>query len=148
MRNVPYVTKQVTLTQIPTILQNVVDAGKKLNLSNNRLTGSMQLLGKEYSNDPDYANYMALRNDSLMAIAGAMRGQGMSDYATKLENEAQHPTQSPRALEGWMRGQMAALAPKISQAHNVLRDIPAGTAVTPAAAPTMSAAERAKSMGL
>lgn len=120
MRNVPFVSKQLTLEQIPTVLSSVVDAGKALNFSDNRLLGSMQALKDKYSNDPKYTKYMALRNDSLLAIAGAMRGQGMSDFATKLEDEAQHPTQSPKALEGWLTGQMTALGPKLKLAEHYL----------------------------
>lgn len=123
-RNVPTINKSQTLEQLPGILQSVVDAGSALKFSDNRVLGSLQLLKAKYSNDPKYSDYMSLRNDSLMAIAGAMRGQGMSDFATKLEEEAQHPTQSPAALGGWLKGQMTALAPKLAQAHKVLRDTP------------------------
>lgn len=130
-RNVQTINKSQTLLQIPTILKNVVDAGSALGLSDNKVLGSLELLKAKYSNDPKYTKYMALRNDSLMAIANAMRGQGMSDFATKLEDEAQNPTQSPRALQGWMEGQMEAMGPKAEQARKVLH-LP--TAGQPAAA--------------
>lgn len=138
MRNVQTVNKAQTLEQMPIILKAVADAGSALNFSDNRLMGSIQALGKKYTNDPQYTKYMALRNDSLMSIAGAMRQQGMSDFATKLEDEAQHPTQSPRALAGWLEGQMAALGPKLAQAHKILHNAPPATA--PAAAPAAPSA--------
>jgi hypothetical protein len=131
-RNVTSINRAQIIEQIPTILQNVVDAGKAMNFSNNKLVGSIQKLGAEWSNDPKFAKYMAVRNDNLLALAAAFRGTGMSDYATKLENEVQHPTQSPQALEGWLQGQMQAAKPRLEQAATILRH-PATSAAAPSA---------------
>lgn len=121
MRNAQTVNRQLTLEQLPQIMSNVVAAGKQVNYSDNAWVGVMEKWAKGVSNDPKLAEYMAQRNDALMAIANAMRGFGMSEGAVALENQAFNPTYSPRALEGWLKGQMASLGPKLKQAQTFTR---------------------------
>jgi hypothetical protein len=121
MRNSAYMGRQLSLETIPTVLGSMVEAGKKVNYSDAKIVGEMQKFFKGQTNDPDLATYMAIRNDSLLSIAATMRGVGMSDQAHMAEIEAQNPTMSPRALDGWLTGQTKALEPKLKLAHRFTR---------------------------
>lgn len=118
-RNAAFQQKSMTLDTIPEVLNNMVDLGKKIGFSDNRTVGKMQAWAKGEFNDPVYTEYMGLRNDGLMSIAGAMRGVGMTDMAHKAEVEASSPTLSPAALDGWLRGQMKSLAPRLERYQRV-----------------------------
>jgi hypothetical protein len=99
-------------TIIPTI-QSMVEAGKKLNYSDTAFVGKVQQWLQGQLNDPDLASYMAQRNDSMLMIASVARGVGMSDLATKMENEVQRPSMSPKALQGYLDGQVKILEPRV-----------------------------------
>lgn len=109
--------KASTLEALPTIVSNVRDAGKKLNYSDVQFIGKVQKYAKGQLNDPNFTNYMTQRADVLSTIASVMGNTGASDFRTKLEDEAAHPTMSPRALDGWLQGQMSAMHPRIAIAE-------------------------------
>jgi hypothetical protein len=121
MRNANYMGRSLNLETIPTVLNSMVEAGRRVNYSDAKIVGEMQKFLMGQSNDPDLARYMAIRNDSLLSIAATMRGVGMSDQAHAAEIEAQSPTMSPRALDGWAAGQMEALRPKLAVAGRFTR---------------------------
>jgi cell division septation protein DedD len=129
---------------LPQMIQRMVDSGKKLSYPDLQVAGEAKKWMLGQSNDPDLAEYMAQRNDTLMNLASVMRGVGMSDQAHSAEIEAAAPTLSPRALEGWARGQMSAVMPRYAAMHRISDSHAApapGATPTPAAAtPTPAAA--------
>ena len=139
--NAGFQQKAIGIEAMPTILQHMTTLGKGIGYSDNRTVGMMQKFMKGEFNDPAYAEYMAVRNDSLMKIASLMRGAGMSDQAHTAEIEAAAPTMSPLALDGWLKGQMSSLQPfykEYSRVHHLgSTSSPGGNAPGPApAAPT------------
>ena len=133
MRNAPTMNRAYTAEQLPTIISNVVEAGKKVNYSDAKFAGKVQEFINGQSNDPDFVNYMTQRNDALLTLAGVMRGNGATDQAHRAEIEAASPTMSPRALDAWAAAQMKALEPRIKQANKFTRTQPAPA--SPANAP-------------
>lgn len=130
LRNVGYQQKAQSAEIIPQLIQNVVESGKKLGFSDVKVVGRMQAFLKGELNDPQMQDYMAQRNDNLMMIAQAARGIGMSDFATKMEQEVSSPTMSPAALDAWGKAQMKSLLPRIEmyRKHNTdMRPDAAGT---------------------
>lgn len=123
-RNATFRQRAMTAETLPEVMQNMVDAGKKVGFSDNRFVGKAQMFLKGATNDPDLTAYMTTRNDALMTIAQVMRGAGMTDMAHRAEEEAAAPTMSPPALEAWMRSQMAALKPRLEQNRRITRDEP------------------------
>lgn len=136
MRNAGFQQKAISAEIIPEVLQNVVNAGKKLDFSDVKFIANIQKWTAGQLQDPKLTEYMTLRNDSLLSIAATMRLVGMSDYATKLEEEAAAPTMSPKQLEAWMSGQMKALNPRLKKLAGLSIDgaNPAAASGTPAAA--------------
>lgn len=118
-RNATFQQRAMTMEALPTVLSHMTSLGKKIGYSDNRTIGRMQAFMQGEFNDPDYAEYMSLRNDALMNIANVMRGVGMSDQAHRAEIEAAAPTMSPLALDGWLKGQMSALKPRLDQFRRV-----------------------------
>jgi len=100
---------------LPTVLENVREAGKKLKYSDVAFVGKLQGFMKGQLNDPEFVDYMTQRNDALLSIANVMRGVGMSDKATEMEEQASHPTMSPRAMDAWVNAQQKSLAPRLEQ---------------------------------
>ena len=115
MGNASYRQKGQVLEVVPELVKNVRDAGQKLQYSHAQLIGQGEKWWKGQTNDPDYVNYMAQRNDILMTLSGVLRGTTATDQSTALESEAMHPTLDPAALDGWMKGQLKAAAPRIRQ---------------------------------
>lgn len=139
MRNAGFQQKAISAEIIPEVLQNVVKAGKELNFSDVKFIANLQKWTAGQLQDPKLTEYMTLRNDSLLSIAATMRLIGMSDYATKLEEEAASPTMSPKQLDAWMSGQMKALSPRLKKLAGLSIDgaNPAAASSTPTAvAPT------------
>jgi urease gamma subunit len=120
MNNAVIQQKGATLAVVPEILGKTVDAGIKLNYPDAKFAALAQQWTQGQVNDPALAKYMALRNDSLMTIAGVMRGNGMTDLSHQVEMEAQHPTQSPRALKGWIEGQLTSFDPRMKSVNDLL----------------------------
>lgn len=118
-RNQTFRTRAMVAETLPTIMQNMVNAGKKVDFSNYQPVARMQAWVKGQTNDPDLTEYMVQRNDALMSIAGVMRGVGMTDQAHRAETEVAAPTMSPQALDAWMRGQMHALQPRLEQYRGI-----------------------------
>jgi len=139
MRNAPTMNRAYTTEQLPTIISNVVDAGKKVNYSDAKFFGKVEEFINGQSNDPNFINYMTQRNDALLTITSIMRGNGATDQAHRAEIEASPSTMSPKAFDAWAAGQMKALEPRIKQANKFTRTQPAPTAATsaPAAKPTL-----------
>jgi hypothetical protein len=109
----PAAQRQAMTVQIlPDVVNNVRNAGKKLNYSDMKFAGKVEAWAKGQFNDPDFVNYMTQRNDALLTIAQVMRGTGATDMSTKMEAEAAHPTMSPRALDAWYNAQITALLPR------------------------------------
>ncbi len=118
-RNPTFRQRAMTAETLPTIMENMVESGKKLNYSDLKIVGEMEKWTRGQTNDPDLAEYMVQRNDALLTIAGVMRGVGMTDQAHRAETEIASPTFSPRALDAWMRGQMKALQPRLEQNRKI-----------------------------
>ena len=118
-KNATFRTREMTAEVIPEVLNNVVAAGKKVNYSDVQFAGKVEAWGKGQLNDPDFTNYMVQRNDAIMTIGSVMRGNGMTDKAQELEEQAFHPTLSPKALDAWLQGQMASLRPRLQQYENL-----------------------------
>jgi len=118
-RNPAFRQKGMTLEALPEMMNNMVDAGKKLDFSDVRAIGNMQAWVNGQFNDPNYQEYMTLRNDALMQIAFAMRGVGMTDQAHRAEIEVASPSMPPDALDAWLKGQMKSLAPRINMVKEV-----------------------------
>ncbi len=97
-RNAQFQQKAMTADTLPEILKGVADAGKKVDFSDTKFVAEAQKWIKGQSNDPALINYMTRRNDALFGIAAVMRGNGMTDAAYKAEEEAAHPTMSPRGM--------------------------------------------------
>ncbi len=162
--NPTFQQKAIGIEQMPTLLANMTNLGKKLEggtgYSDWRTVGKLQQFMNGEFNDPDYSQYMAVRNDTLMKLANLMRGVGMSDQAHKAEIEAAAPTMSPLALDGWLKGQMQTVTPMVkeySRVHNLGigagntpggATLPNGAPSTAASAPTdlaaLAAAELAR----
>lgn len=121
-RNATFRQNAMTAEVLPEVMQNMVDAGKKIGFSDNRTIGKMQGWVKGEFNDPDMTEYMTQRNDALMTVARVMRGAGMTDMAHKAETEVSSPTMSPAALDAWLRGQMKALQPRLDINRRITRD--------------------------
>lgn len=126
-RNKDVVMKAGIAEMVPGLLQNVVTAGKKLDYSDVQFKGKVQQYVKGQLNDPALVEYMTARNDLLLTLGGVMRGNGMTDMAQKLEEQAAHPTMSPKALDGWLKGQMASVDPRIK----LYRSLIAGKGIPP-----------------
>ncbi len=105
--------KLVGLNALPQVLENVRDAGKKLNFSNLAPIGAGQAAVANLTNNPDFRNYMTQRNDAMMSISAVMRLAGMSDKSIELEERAAPPAMSPRAFEAWYEAQINSLTPRI-----------------------------------
>ena len=130
MRNAPTMNRAYTTEQLPTIISNVVDAGKKVNYSDAKFFGKVQEFINGQSNDPNFINYMTQRNDALLTITSIMRGNGATDQAHRAEIEAAPSTMSPKAFDAWAAGQMKALEPRLKQANKFTRTQPAPAAAT------------------
>lgn len=108
------------LNEIPEIISGVVDAGKKLNYSDLKYAAEAQRWMKDQTTSPEFVEYMTRRNEAILAVARAFRGGVATEFASKLEEQASRPTLSPKGLDGWMRGQLGSLLPKLEQ--NIPRD--------------------------
>ena len=123
-RNAAFRQKAMVAETLPEVMQNMVEAGKKVGFSDNRTIGKMQAWAKGEFNDPAMTEYMVQRNDALMSIAGVMRGLGMTDMAHRAEEEASHATMSPAALDAWMKAQMKSLQPRLDINRKITREGP------------------------
>lgn len=124
---------------LPGILQHVTELGKKLDngsgYSDFRTAGKLQQFLNGETNDPAYAEYMPVRNDALLRLAYLMRGQGASDQASKLENEAFAPTLAPYALDAWLKGQMSVIKPMIDKNNRIVHLGESGQGTQPMGTP-------------
>ena len=99
--------------RIPGMLDTVAASGKALNYSDAQFVGKMQQWKNGQLNDPAFTRYMTQRNDALLSMAGAFRGNNVTDLATQLEEEAAKPTMSPRAIDAWVNAHKDVLAPTL-----------------------------------
>ena len=113
-RNKDVIMKSGVAEMIPELLRETVVAGQKLKYSDVQFVGKLQKWKNGQLNDPKMVEYMTMRNDQLLTIGGVMRGNGMTDMAQRLEEQAAHPTMSPKALEGWLSGQLKSIDPRLS----------------------------------
>lgn len=132
MKNPQYQKGVQSARVLPKMLEGVREAGKKLNYSDVEFLGKVQKFANGQLNDPNFTSYMTKRYDVLMRLAYTMRGVGMSDYATKLEEQAFTPTLSPRALDAYVDAQKEMLGPIVQEYQNFAIGSPGGAA--PAAA--------------
>lgn len=152
LRNVGYQQKAQAAETLPTILSNLEESGKKLNYNDNKWIAGLQAWVKGVNQDPQLIDYMTQRNDSLLMIANVARGVGMSDFATKLEQEISSPNMSPKALASYVAAQRTSLEPRLANYRRHSIETPAvgtpqGTPQgTPAGIPSADAiaAERAR----
>lgn len=117
--NATFQQRAMTMESLPEVMTSMVDLGKKVGFDDVKFAGRAQKFLKGEINDPDLTEYMTVRNDALMNIASVMRGVGMSDKAHEAEIEAAAPTMSPRALDGWFKGQMKALGPRLKRVQQI-----------------------------
>jgi uncharacterized membrane protein len=126
-RNKDIIMKAGVAEMIPDLLKTTAAAGKALNYSDAQFIGNIQKWSKGQLNDPKLTRYMTLRNDQLLTIGGVMRSNGMTDMAQRLEEEAARPTLSPKALDGWLEGQLESIDPRL----NFYRSITKGNTAIP-----------------
>lgn len=119
-RNKDVVMRAGIAEMIPGLLQNVATAGKALNYSDAQFVGVADQWLKGQSNDPKLAEYMSARNDLLLTLGQVMRGNAMTDMAQKLEEQAARPTMSPTAIDGWLKGQMSSVDPRLKMYRALL----------------------------
>src|SRR5882724_5265996 len=76
--NATFQQKAMSVDMLPGLLSHVTTLGKKLNngtgYSDLRTVGHIQQWMNGELNDPDYTEYMTARNDTLLRLAGVMRG--------------------------------------------------------------------------
>jgi hypothetical protein len=146
--NATFQQRAMSVDMLPGLLQNMTQLGKKLNggsgYNDLKSVGQMQQWMNGQTNDPDYTEYMTVRNDALLRLASVMRGVGMSDQAHTAEIEASAPTLAPYALDAWLKGQMSVVQPLLDRQNKIthLGEKGQGTAPlgsTPAAAPSAPA---------
>ena len=147
--NATFQQRAMSVDMLPGLLQNMTQLGKKLNggsgYNDLRSVGQMQKWANGELNDPDYTEYMTVRNDSLLRLASVMRGVGMSDQAHTAEIEAASPTLAPYALDSWLKGQMSVIQPLLDRQNRIthLGEKGQGTGAlgsTPAASPAGTSA--------
>lgn len=114
-RNANFQQRSKTLETMPGLLSNITSLGKKLNYPDLEIAGWVKKAAMGQTNDPDLVAYQTARNDVLLKMANVMRGVGMSDKATQLEDEAWKPTLTPAALDAWLKAQMAVIEPLMEQ---------------------------------
>lgn len=114
-KNATFQQKAMVAEGLPGNISHMVDLGNGLDYPDLAVVGKIQQYMNQQLNDPKLAEYLAVRNDTILKIAGVMRSVGMSDKTTALEDEIQHPTMSPAAIKGWAKGQMSALQPLLDQ---------------------------------
>jgi hypothetical protein len=138
--NPTFQQKAMSVEALPTMMSYMTTIGKKIGYSDWRTAGKVQQWLAGETNDPDVAEYGAVRNDVLLKLASTMRGVGMSDQAHTAETEAAAPTMSPLALDGWLKGQMVAVNSALEQQRKITgsHSKPTGTG-TSAAAPAVPA---------
>ncbi len=110
-RNVKVQDKAGNAAILPDMIKDVSESGKKLDYSNFAPAGKASQWWDKLTNDPDYINYSAKRNDIIMRIGGVMRENGMTDQAQKLEEDSAPRSMSPRAFDAWASAQMTVLKP-------------------------------------
>lgn len=125
----PAQQKAMLLETLPTTLKNYRDAGKELKFSDAKFVGAVQAFAKGQFNDPKFTDYMVQRTDVLMTLAQVMRGTGATDKATAMENDAAAKTMSPTAFDGYYKGQITGILPRVEIAERKGL-IPKGTAAT------------------
>jgi hypothetical protein len=121
--NTTFQQRAMSVDMLPGLLQNVTSLGKKLNggtgYNDLKSVGVMQQWLNGQTNDPDYTEYMAARNDAMLRLASVMRGVGMSDQAHTAEVEAGAPTLAPAALDAWLKGQMSVVNPLLQRQNRI-----------------------------
>jgi len=120
MKNPTFQNKAMVADTLPAIIENVKEAGQKVDFSNVAFVGKLQAFTKGQLNDPDFISYMAQRNDAIQAITNVMRGVGMSDKSIELELKAAPETMSPKAFEAWAQSQNAMLAPRLHKYQGII----------------------------
>jgi len=137
--NATFQQKAMSVDMLPALLNHVTSLGKKLNggtgYSDLKSVGMMQQFMNGQTNDPDYTEYMTARNDTLLRLAGVMRGVGMSDQAHTAEVEAMAPTLAPYALDAWLKGQMSVVTPLLERQNRITHLGEPGGGTAPMAAP-------------
>ena len=121
--NATFQQRAMSVDMLPGVLNHLTMLGKKLNggagYSDLRTVGKMQQFMNGELNDPDYAEFMPVRNDALLRLATVMRGVGMSDQAHTAEIEAMAPTLAPYALDAWAKGQMSVITPMLERQNRI-----------------------------
>lgn len=121
--NPTFQQKAMSVDMLPGLLSHVTSLGKKLNggagYNDIKAVGQMQQFMNGQLNDPDYTEYMTARNDTLLRLAGVMRGVGMSDQAHTAEVQAMAPTLAPYALDAWLKGQMSVVTPLLERQNRI-----------------------------
>jgi hypothetical protein len=142
--NAGFQQKAMSVDMLPGLLSHVVTLGKALDnghgYSDLRTVGKLQQVLNGETNDPAYTEYMTARNDTLLRLAGVMRGVGMSDQAHTAEIEAMAPTLAPYALDAWLKGQMSVVTPLLERQRKFTNLGEPGSAHNPRAAPVAAPA--------
>lgn len=94
---------------LPTLIDKVVESGKKLDYSDTQFLGRIEKWKNGQLNDPQFIDYMVKRNDAMLELVQVLRNGGITDQAHKAEMEISNPTMSPKALEAWGKAQVEAL---------------------------------------
>lgn len=141
-RNAGMQNKFMVMDSLPGVLSHMTSLGKQVGYSDNATIGKMQQWFKGEFNDPALTEYMTVRNDALMKLAGVMRGVGMSDQAHSAEIEAANPTLAPYALDAWLKGQMSVVTPQLEKFRKIMKpNSPGAEPAPPGAGPSSYASE-------
>src|SRR5208283_240302 len=145
--NPTFQQRAMNVDMLPGLLTQMTALGKKLNggegYNDVAFAGKAQQVMNGQLNDPDYTQYMAMRNDVLLKLANVMRGVGMSDKTIQLENEVSSPTMSPNALDAWLKGQMNAVMPLWERQQHITHLGETGQGTAPMNAPAAAAHDNA-----
>ena len=111
--------KVMTAATIPQMLTNLKNVVGQLNYSDLKAAGGIKKWWLGQTNDPTLAKYGPVRNDLILKITSAMRGIGMSDKATELEDKVNSETMSSAAIKGYIEGQMEGLRPMLQMYEGI-----------------------------
>ncbi len=127
------------LKVMPTLIDKVEEAGKKLDFSNLKGFGTVDEWAKAQTNSPELTRYMTLRNDIIMTLGKALRGT-MTDKAQALEEEAFGKTLAGPALHEWAKAQKEAVQARNDEYEKFTEDKGKNKATQVRATPTGSTA--------
>ena len=103
------ITRKENVNQSLKLLDDMEVTGDKLNYNDNKWVAQLESWKKGVNQDSILTEYLTQRADALFKLSGALKLNGVTDKSIQVEEEANHPTLSPKALKGWLNAQRRAL---------------------------------------